>query len=159
MRDRRWWPPLESIGTFMEWRLGTRGVALLLIGVMWIGRGMVIAHDPGAIIIGQSILHLHLPVWFRVGLWTATGAAALLTCGSHRWQQFGWGAIMLAPAERALSYGWSMAMWAIPGYPPGTGWSIFYVLWWVANVALLIHMSRWSEDSSRRLRRLRMEGD
>ena len=138
----------------MPWigsRLGTRGVALALLGLMWIGRGLVVIHDSGIPNPDEAILHLLLPVPWRVGLWVGTGAAALATCWSSRAQIAGWGLILIMPVERAVSHLWSLAMWIVPGRPGGTPWAIAYSLWWVANTALLLVMAGWQEDSHDRI--------
>ena len=125
----------------------TRGTALALLGLMWIGRGLVIAHDPGTPNPDEAILHMRLDVVLRIGLWVGTGIIALAVCWSRHWvtQLIGWAAVVIMPAERAISYLWSLLMWVIPGAPGGTPWAPAYALWWVANVVLLLVMARWTE--------------
>ena len=55
----------------------TRGTVLALLGLMWIGRGFAIAHDPGIPNPDEAILHLRLDVALRIGLWVGTGLIAL----------------------------------------------------------------------------------
>lgn len=123
----------------------TRGTALALLGLMWIGRGLAIAHDPGIPNPDEAILHLRLDVALRIGLWVGTGLIALSVCWHRKWQMLGWAAVVIMPAENATSYLWSLAMWIIPGAPGGTPWSSAYALWGVANVVLLLVMARWTE--------------
>ena len=123
-----------------------RGAILALLGLMWIGRGLVILDDPGVSDPDEAIIHHLLPVWVRVTAWVTTGALALASCWHPRISWVGWAAILLMPAERAVSYLWSLAMWVIPGGPSGTAWAGPYALWWTANTAVLIVMASWLRE-------------
>ena len=125
-----------------------RTAALALLGLMWIGRGLVILDDPGSSDPDEAIIHHLIPVWIRVTAWVSTGVVALATAWHPRAAPVGWAVILLMPAERAVSYGWSLAMWLIPAGASGTSWAAPYLLWWASTTALLIIMSRWREPNA-----------
>lgn len=133
--------------TFMQDRLGKRGVSLFLLGVIWVTLGVetvdsnITYRDDGA------ILFTILPLWLRVGLWVLTGLIAIWasTANWKNAQAIGFAALVVMPIERAIGYLWSFLMWAIPGDASGSFLSLWSVAKWACLSVLVAVIGSWHE--------------
>ena len=131
-------------------RLGFRGLALAMFGTIWISIGISIPFNPDRI---HGLIHTYLPVWFRVGIWVATGLLAILGAvrpglGEKHWpgrterpptaEIVGFGALAFAPTERALSFVWGLF------WHPNGAWFLGFVVWLLLALLVLL-LSRWPE--------------
>ena len=100
---------------------GNRGVALAMLGVLWVLMAIGVAFAP---LKREELLDEHfIPVWARVLLW---GLPGLLAIAAAYWKKFdadAWGWLMVPVLVRFCSFllGWvaSLVGWEQYSYPDG----------------------------------------
>lgn len=104
-------------------RLGNRGVALAMLGMLWIFTAIGIAVSP---LKRSTLLDERLPVWVRVCLWGIPGLLALVASIRQKYDATAWGLLMVPVSVRFASFliGWlaSLAL-DVTGWPPLVEWS------------------------------------
>jgi hypothetical protein len=99
---------------------GNRGVALGMLGVLWILTAVGIAVAP---LKRPQLLDDWLPLWLRVALWGLPGALAVVASLWRRLDADAWGWLMVPVVIRFVSYlaGWifSLVGWERFAYPDG----------------------------------------
>lgn len=100
--------------------IGNRGIALAMLGVLWILTAVGIAIEP---LKRTQILDERLPVWLRVCLWGLPGLLALAACVWRKLDADAWGWLIVPAAIRFASFfaGWvaSLVGWESFAYPEG----------------------------------------
>lgn len=128
-------------------KLTRRQAAMLLIAAAWLSRGIVYAIEGHRTIIAQDeqLLFTLWPDWVTAATWTGGALIATVVVLSRRprWEHVGWAALTIAPSLRAASYLWSFLMWAIPGLPHGSRESIWWGIYWAAQVAIVSMIASW----------------
>lgn len=101
----------------MSRRLGRRGTVLLMLGTLWFVQGLAVAFAPDTKELGaEYLIHLQLPLWFRVGLWCVTGLMAIVYAFLREppgKDGIGFMALVLQPLLRTGSYGYGFLVYAI----------------------------------------------
>ena len=104
-------------------RLGNRGVALAMLGMLWIFTAVGIAVSP---LKRSTLLDERLPVWVRVPLWCVPGLLALVASARRKYDATAWGLLMVPVSVRFVSFliGWvvSLAL-EVTGWGPLAKWS------------------------------------
>lgn len=129
-------------------RIGFRGAALLLVGLIWVRFGYSVLQAPGY---SPDLIHTHWPVWSRLALWWLTGGFAIVVAlakgvdSPSRWvQQLAFAGLWLAPFQRLASYTWSVFF--------GAGVvRLADALNWLFILALLVLLSAWPEPPPRKV--------
>ena len=132
-------------------RLGFRGLALILFGIMFVLIGVGVTFNPARV---TGLFYTYLPLWTRVGLWAGAGMMAIIGAirpglGEKHWpgrterppvaEIMGFSALAIAPTERALSFLWGL----IDGHASGawvTGFAVYLLL-----TSIILLVSRWPE--------------
>lgn len=100
--------------------IGNRGIALGMLGVLWILTGAGVAFAP---LKRAELIDERLPVWVRVILWAGPGVLALVAVGKRRFDADAWGWLIVPAAIRFASFlfGWvcSLFGWQTFAYPDG----------------------------------------
>jgi hypothetical protein len=101
-------------------RFGNRGVALAMLGVLWLFTAVGVAVAP---LRRTTLLDERLPVWLRVCLWGLPGLLALAAAIWRRFDTDAWGWLIVPAAIRFTSFlfGWlcSLIGWHAFAYPDG----------------------------------------
>ena len=87
-------------------RIGNRGLALGLLGVLWILMALGVAIAPMR---RDELLDEHfLPVWARAALWAVPGVMALIAVHWRRFDPDAWGWLIVPAAVRFVAFlvGW-----------------------------------------------------
>lgn len=132
-------------------RLGRRRAVAVLFGLLHIGQGLILFHDPGSFRPDDAVFFATFPVPVRVGLWVGTGLLTALFAFFDRTERWAWVTVVIMPAERFLGHTWSLIAWAVPGVDGGSEWATAYMLFWGGLVAVLLMISGWREDIPERL--------
>lgn len=127
-------------------RLGRRGTAVLLVGILWILIGTLVYVDKRPINPGDAILYESIPLIYRAALWYTTGLLAILTISKPRWVGIGFGLLSIMPAERLLSFCNSLIQYVIPGPPLGTLRSFIGGGIWIVALLFLVLIAGWDDD-------------
>lgn len=114
-------------------RAGNRGVALAMLGLLWILVAVGLAASP---LKRPQLLEDRLPLWIRVVLWGLPGILAVVASIWRKLDADGWGWLMVPVMVRFLSYfaGWIFYLigWDRFAYPDGwrgaTTIAVFVVL-------------------------------
>lgn len=141
-------------------RLGRRGTALVILGIMWLlyGAATIAAPEPPRPA-HPWLWHELLPVQLRAALWIVTGCCAFLAArwpaGSDRW---GYTALVIMPMVRASSFGASAVTYFVTGGELGYSLAVLSALVWTNVVALVMLLAGWPEPADpARLQRLRRD--
>jgi hypothetical protein len=103
-------------------RIGNRGLALGLLGVLWILMALGVAIAP---LRREELLDEHLlPVWARAALWAGPGFLALAALHWRKFDASAWGWLMVPAAVRFLSYliGWVSYLAGYEEFAYRDGW-------------------------------------
>ena len=99
---------------------GNRGVALAMLGVLWVLTAIGIGLAP---LKRSQLLDEQLPVWLRVAMWGLPGLLALVASVWRRFDADAWGWLFVPVAVRFCSYlfGWVCGLfgWDRFAYPDG----------------------------------------
>ena len=117
---------------------------LIVIGFLYISRGVQIWIAPEETVPSWALLHQMLPSGLHVGLWMVTGLISLIA-GLKGKTPSGFFVIMIMPAECVVSYAWSFVMYLIPGEPQGHLGSLAWFVWWVYFLLVLNLVAAWPE--------------
>ena len=128
-------------------RFGRRGVALILLGVAWVGFGLTILAEPPLVVPDAAIVMDYVPGWAQFVLWAATGAVAASAGSRRSWQPIGFAVAMAMPVIRVTSFAWSTIMWLVPGAPGGDSRSVGAGMFWLALLALIWTVSTWPDTT------------
>lgn len=104
-------------------RLGNRGVALAMLGMLWIFTAVGIAVSP---LKRTTLLDERIPVWCRVCLWGIPGLLALVASIRRKYDATAWGLLMVPVGIRFASFliGWLVSLALnITGWQPLLKWS------------------------------------
>lgn len=119
---------------------GNRGIALAMLGILWILTAVGIAFEP---LRRAALLHELLPVWVRVVLWGGPGVLALLASVWRKLDVDAWGWLIVPAVVTFTSFffGWICSLlvriagwrwldtWAYPsGWRGATTIAVFVVL-------------------------------
>ena len=129
-------------------RIGRRGAALIIIGTMWVMRGLMLPDDPGRNLTDEAVLYeiyISLPV--RQALWIVSGILSILAARCAKTQWIGWFLVCMMPLERAIGHAWSGIMWVWPGVPNGSPYAFIYMFYWLGWTLLINLLASWGEDS------------
>lgn len=100
--------------------IGNRGIALAMLGILWILTAIGIALEP---LHRSALLEERLPVWVRVAMWGLPGVLALLAVGWRKLDADAWGWLIAPAAVRFVSFffGWicSLIGWDAFSFPQG----------------------------------------
>lgn len=104
-------------------RLGNRGIALALLGTLWLltSVGLIVAP-----LKRSTLLDERLPLWIRVPLWCIPGFLAIAASVRQKYDATAWGLLMVPVSVRFVSYlaGWLVSLALdITGWPPLAKWS------------------------------------
>lgn len=102
-------------------RIGNRGVALGMLGVLWILFAVGLAVAP---LKRTTLLDERLPVWIRIGLWGLPGVLALVASVRTKYDADAWGWLCVPVAIRFVSYlvGWISSLLGIESLAFADGW-------------------------------------
>lgn len=144
--------PRSHVARRIRHRLGYRGLALTMFGIIYILIGFGVLANPMR---NPVLLHTHLPVGVRMAIWIGSGLLAILGAvqpglGAPHWpgktirppvaQIIGFASLAFGPVERAISYAIGMAL------QPTWVWLNAFAVWTL--LALLIFLlSRWPEPT------------
>jgi len=128
-------------------RFGRRGVALILIGVAWVGFGLTLLAEPPIVNPNAAILMDYVSGWVQFSLWATTGLVAASAGLRRNWQWIGFIAALAMPVVRITSFAWSTIMWLIPGAPGGDSRSVGAGMFWTALFALIWVVSTWPDTT------------
>jgi hypothetical protein len=97
-------------------RIGNRGVALVMLGSLWIltALGLVVAP-----LKRTTLLDERLPIWLRICLWAVPGAVAIYSAVRKKWDAEAWGLLCVPAAIRFFSF---LAGWLISLLAAATNW-------------------------------------
>lgn len=133
-------------------RLGRRRAVVILFGLIHVGQGLILLHDPGRFLPDDAVFYAtFFPLPLRVGLWVGTGALTITFAAFRRTERWAWGVIAVMPAERLIGHAWSLVAWLTPGIPGGSEWAAAYVLFWGGLLGVLLILSGWRDDVPERL--------
>lgn len=118
-------------------RLGYRGLALTMFGAMFIVIGLGTWAHPGYV---PELVHTHLPLWLRVGIWAGCGLVGMVTAWFARAQFVGFAALVIPPVERAYSYGYALV--SGPNVERLSGTALYLLL-----AATLLLFAAWPEPT------------
>ena len=126
-------------GSKVARHVGYSGVVLAVFGWFWvlIGAGVFVRPD-----YHPELIHTHLPIWIRVGLWASCGAVAMALAWVRRMHPLGFGLLVLPPAERAFSYTLAFI------HGPTLGWLVGAAVWCSMTFAVLL-FAAWPEPPER----------
>lgn len=100
--------------------IGNRGIALAMLGALWIFTALGIALEP---LKRTALLDERFPVWLRVCLWGGPGLLALAACYWRKLDTDAWGWLIVPALIRFVSFlfGWlcSLVGWETFAYPEG----------------------------------------
>ena len=128
---------------------GTRqAVALVMIAMIHIGRGLRLLLDTDPYSPETAVLHDLLPHGWHAAAWLTVGAVLIVMAlmATRR----GWWLAILLPTLTTLSYLWSVVMWAIPGPPPGSPSALGQVIIWAAITGWIYTTAGWPESEVER---------
>lgn len=132
--------------------LGRRRTTAALFGLIHIGQGLILLHDPGRFAPDDAVFYAtFFPLPLRVGLWVGTGILTVFFACCPRTERWAWVAVVVMPAERFVGHVWSMIAWVIPGIPGGSEWAAAYMLFWGGLLTVLLVLAGWREDIPERL--------
>ena len=136
--------------TFMQDRLGKRGVSLFLFGVMWVALGVETVDSHYSYYPEEAVLFTFLPIWLRLGMWTVTGLIAIWasTASWKNAQAVGFAVLVIMPVQRVAGYLWSFLMWAIPGDAMGSFLSLWSSAKWACLAILVAVIGSWHETAA-----------
>lgn len=120
-------------------QIGYRGLTLMTFGAMFMVLGVGVLANP---MVDPNLWHTHLPIWFRMLIWSGAGATALVVAWRPQWQWLGFSALFVGPAERAMSFGAAMVM--EPSLGRLTGTAIYLLL-----TLTVVLFASWPEPSRR----------
>lgn len=99
---------------------GNRGVALAMLGALWVLMGVGVAVAP---LHRPKLLDERFPIWLRACLWGLPGLLALVASMKKKLDADAWGWLMVPVAVRFASFGFgwaaSLAGWEKFAYPDG----------------------------------------
>lgn len=126
-------------------RLGRRGAALAVLGVIFLLVGINTATTPPPPNMEGFLLHTLIPTPIQVLLWTVPGALALYA-SIHRGpgpDGFGFNALVVPLIVRIVSYVISFVAFLVgeSSHPYG----LFSALIWLAILALVLIIAGWAE--------------
>lgn len=134
--------------TWMTHRLGHRGLALLLLGLIWFVFGWGLFLEPE--VPAPGAFHQMIPLPIRAAMWITAGSVAMAVGIKGRGGDDSWGhiALWVMPAERLLSYGGAWVLWLISAHTPveddlgyPNGW--YPALVWLFVVVILRLVAAW----------------
>ncbi|UDL14627.1 membrane protein [Arthrobacter phage KeAlii] len=126
-------------------RLGRRGAALAILGVIFFLVGIDSALTPAPPDLENFLLHTLIPTPITVLLWTIPGALALYA-SIHRGpgpDGFGFNALVVPIIFRIVSYLFSFLAFVLGEAPNAFG--LFSALIWTAILALVLIIAGWAE--------------
>ncbi|HPV80172.1 MAG TPA: hypothetical protein PLK64_10250 [Dermatophilaceae bacterium] len=128
-------------------RFGRRGVALILIGVAWVGFGLTLLAAPPVPDADAAIFMDYIPAVWQFAAWAFTGMVAVVAGARRPWQWVGYIAATIMPILRATSFAWSTIMWLVPGAPEGDSRSVGAGLMWTALIGLVLVVGSWPDTT------------
>lgn len=87
--------------SYIRHRLGYRGLVLFLLGFIYVFIGLSVI---GANDYRPELVHTHLPILVRIGIWVIPGIVAMVVAFDDKWKALGFALLFIPPAERAVSY-------------------------------------------------------
>lgn len=124
--------------------VGVRAEGMILAAAIWalIGVGVTTGVAPDI----PTAWHLTVPGVWRMLLWLAVAAVAVVTAPSERWSNLGLALLAAPPAIHLLSYLWAWLMALIPGPPPGDPIGWYRAAFHAAMLALVVLLSHVPAD-------------
>ena len=127
-------------------RLGRRGSALLVLGLIWVLRGAGVLTTRDRVGPPPPYLHEQLTHGPLSAIWMTTGALALLAAWrTHPGKDaFGFAALVVPPILHVVSYAWGW-LTLVTRHGEGSASSLSSALIWLSIVALILIIAGWAE--------------
>lgn len=129
-------------------RLGRRGAALAILGVIFVLVGLDVLLAPDAPDYGRFLIHTFLPHPIMAALWIIPGALAL-RASVHKGpgkDGFGFMALVVPLIIRIVSYVFSFIAYLVGAGTWAFGWASALI--WIAILALILIIAGWAEVPS-----------
>lgn len=137
-------------------RLGRRGAALLVLGVIFMLVGLDVALAPDPPDLDRFLLHTLIPHPLRAALWLIPGALAIWA-SVHKGpgpDGFGFVALVVPLIIRIVSYVFSFVAFLLGAGTWAFGWASALI--WLAILALILIIAGWAEVPSGTVPRRRL---